>query len=72
MGPSWSGAELVRGRVCLGPRCPVTPISKRLKLVNTKEKGGMYLDHLRAVNSSDKVILIVCLPVCMCECVRAS
>ena len=47
-------------------------MSKRPELVNTKKAGGSDLDHPRAVNSNDKVILTVCLSICMCEYVRAS
>ena len=47
-------------------------MSKRPELVNTKKTGGSDLDSPRAENSNDKVILTVCLSVCMCECVRAS
>ena len=39
---------------------------------NTKKTDGSDLDHPRAVTSNGKVILTVCLSVCMCECVRAS
>ena len=47
-------------------------MSKCLKLVNTKKTGGSDLDHPRAVNSKGKVILTVCLSVCMWECERES
>ena len=45
-------------------------MSKCPELVNTKKKGGSDLDQPRAVNSNGKVILTVCLSICMC--VRAS
>ena len=37
------------------------------KLLNTKKVGGSDLDHPRGVNSYGKVILKVCLSVCMCK-----
>ena len=47
-------------------------MSKCHELMNKKKTGGSDLDHPRAVNSNVKVILTVCLSVCMCECVRVS
>ena len=42
------------------------------ELATTKKKGGSDLDHPRAVNSNGKVILTVCLSICMYENLRAS
>ena len=47
-------------------------MSKRPELVNTMKEGGSDFDHPMAANSNGKVILTVCLSVCMCECVIAS
>ena len=47
-------------------------MSKPPELVNTKKTGSSDLDHPRAVNSNGKVMLTVCLSVCMCECMHAS
>ena len=47
-------------------------MSKRSELGNAKKTGGKDLDHPRTVNSNGKVILTVCLSMCMCKCVRAS
>ena len=48
------------------------PMSKRPELIDKYKTAGSDLDHPRAVNSNGKVILTVCLSVCMCECMRAS
>ena len=47
-------------------------MSKRPELVNTKKTGGSDLNHPRVCTQTAKGILLVCLSVCMCECVRAS
>ena len=47
-------------------------MSKRPVLVNTKKADGIYLDYLRAVTSNGKVILTICMSVCMCEYVHVS
>ena len=47
-------------------------MTKRPELVNKKKAGGSDLDHLRAVNSNFKVILTICLSVCMCVYALAS